>query len=74
VIDYFFLPFTGMILGFILGRRITVKLNVWFYLVVGLVVGYLLGSLPYYNFPLSYSFLFSLVGLLIGNLTVRDKK
>ncbi|HIP84127.1 MAG TPA: hypothetical protein EYH15_01355 [Methanothermococcus okinawensis] len=62
-----------MILGFILGRRITAKLNIWFYLLVGVVVGYLLGPLPYYNFPLSYSFLFSLLGLLLGNLTVREK-
>jgi len=73
VIEYLFLPFTGMILGFILGRRITAKLNIWFYLLVGVVVGYLLGPLPYYNFPLSYSFLFSLLGLLLGNLTVREK-
>lgn len=73
MIEYLFLPFIGMILGFILGRRISIRLNLWFYLPVGVIVGYLLGPLPYYNFPLSYSFLFTLIGLLLGNLTVREK-
>ncbi|HIP90017.1 MAG TPA: hypothetical protein EYH22_00470 [Candidatus Nanopusillus sp.] len=71
-INTMFLPFIGLIIGFILGKRITVKLNMWFYLIVGLFIGYLLGALPYYEFPMSYSFLLSLIGLLLGNFINKN--
>ncbi|WP_421077692.1 hypothetical protein Mjas_08320 [Methanothermococcus sp. Ax23] len=67
-INTMFLPLVGMFVGFMLGIKINMKLNMLFYLIVGVFVAYLLGALPYYNFPMSYSFILSMVGLLFGNL------
>ncbi|WP_292461044.1 hypothetical protein [Methanothermococcus sp.] len=67
-INTMFLSLVGMLVGFLLGITINTKLNIWFYLIVGVFIAYMLGSLPYYNFPMSYSFILSLVGLLFGNI------
>jgi energy-converting hydrogenase B subunit J len=54
-----------------LGIKINAKLNLLFYVVVGVGVAYLLGAFPYYELPMSFSFLLSLGGLLIGALINR---
>ncbi len=63
-----FLSLIGLFIGIVIGIKIYMKLNYIFYIFVGVIVAYLIGPLPYYNLPLSYSFLFSLIGLLIGNM------
>jgi energy-converting hydrogenase B subunit J len=75
----------GFILGFILGSRIKIypesKLNFTWgsYLVVfiaALVAAYLIGPFPYYlDGPLASGFVATIVGLLIGKITLgRDVK
>ena len=66
-----FLSIVGMFVGFMLGIRINTKLNILFYLIVGVFMAYLLGAFPYYNFPMSYAFVLSMIGLLFGNLINR---
>ncbi|AEH07182.1 hypothetical protein [Methanothermococcus okinawensis] len=73
-VNTMFLPIIGMLVGLVLGIRVNAKLNIWFYLIVGVFIAYLLGALPYYKFPMSYSFILSLIGLLIGNIINRILK
>ena len=67
-IDTMFLSLIGMFVGFIMGIRITTKLNILSYLIAGVIVAYLLGAFPYYHFPISCSFILSMIGLLFGNM------
>ena len=70
-INLMYLSIVGMVVGIILGSRINTKINMLFYLISGVIIAYLLGAFPYYNFPVSYTFILSIVGVLIGNMINR---
>ena len=70
-INLMYLSIVGMVVGIILGSRINTKMNISFYLISGVIIAYLLGAFPYYNFPVSYAFILSIVGVLIGNIINR---
>lgn len=73
-INLMYLSIVGLVVGIILGSRINTKMNILFYLISGVVIAYLLGTFPYYNFPISYEFILAIGGILIGNMINRALK
>jgi energy-converting hydrogenase B subunit J len=70
-LNMIYLSVMGMVIGIILGSRIDSKMNIGFYLISGIIIAYLLGAFPYYNFPISCAFILSIFGILIGNAIHR---
>ncbi|ENN96594.1 hypothetical protein J422_01490 [Methanocaldococcus villosus KIN24-T80] len=59
----------SFIVGFIVGIKYREKIrNKLLIIILSIVIAYFLGSFPYYNLPISFSYVSAVLGVIFGNM------
>ncbi|WP_423793373.1 hypothetical protein ACPB8Q_03935 [Methanocaldococcus indicus] len=72
MISLFYPSILAFLLGVIVGYRYRYKLKHFLsYLIISIIIAKFLGAFPYYNLPLSFEFVFAILGIFFGNRVLR---
>ncbi|MCQ6254256.1 hypothetical protein [Methanocaldococcus sp.] len=73
-ISLYYPSILAFIIGVFIGAKYRMKIkNIFGYLVLSIVIAYFLKAFPYYNLPLSLTFVSSVIGIILGNRVFGGK-
>ncbi|WP_457613046.1 hypothetical protein [Methanocaldococcus sp.] len=68
VIVSYYPAILALLFGILMGSKFRGKIkHLLSYLVLALIIAYFLKAFPYYNLPISFSYVSAVVGIIIGN-------